>query len=279
MQKIYYRNKGGIGNQLFIYSFAKSISLRYDKKLYIDNTTGFKKDFYKRIPSVNFVIEDKMTEAGFLIKFLFRIHKFFPSSILNFLGLKVINELSNRELLNLNLENLKKFSIILAEGYFQSYKYFEDYKDEIIKNSFVGYIVCESYVFYYDLIRNSKSASIHVRRYQYDNLLDFEYYKKAINIISNKEEDIKFFIFTDDILWCKQNFTDSSFIIVDVDNSNEIQELFLMSLCNHNIIANSSFSWWAAFLSKQNDKIIIAPEYTQIGVVDNFYPKEWILIN
>jgi len=279
MQKIYYRNKGGIGNQLFIYSFAKSISIKLNKILFIDNTSGFKRDFYKRTPGINLIIDDAMPEANFFIKLLFRINKYIPEKILNLFGIILIIEKSNRELLNINYEKLIKFPIILIEGYFQSYKYFIDYKIDILEKAFIDFNLNEKYRNFYKMILDSDSVSIHVRRNQYDNLLEMDYYIKALNIFEKQNIDAKYFVFTDDIVWCRDNFKNPSFVFIEVDNPDEIQELYLMSTCKHNIIANSSFSWWAAFFSNKKNSIVVAPRNTQIGVFDKFYPIEWNLIN
>lgn len=134
-------------------------------------------------------------------------------------------------------------------GYFQSEKYFEDCQD-IIQSLLTPTI---------GLGIQYNHTSIHVRRADYTNLtkeyiqLDMEYYRQAISAIGSQ----KYIVFSDDIEWCKQNFVDDKFIFSE--NKSPVQDLALMLSCEHNIIANSSFSWWGAYLNKNPSKIVIAP--------------------
>ena len=279
MGKIYYRNKGGIGNQLFIYFFAKALSLQFSKNLFVDNYTGFKRDFYKRKPLISSVISDNFLNAPFFIEFLFRIYRFLPQRFLSFFGVLVISEIHNRELVHFNEKDILEKNLILIDGYFQSYTYFCEIQSEITSKAFVGFEVLNDYLSYFNLIKFSNSVSIHIRRSQYDNLLDLNYYKNALNILGKNVEDCKYFIFSDDIIWCRENFKGRSFIFIDVAFPDEIQELYLMSICKHHIIANSSFSWWGAFLGYSSVyKFVIAPQKTDIGVLGLLYPKNWFII-
>ena len=114
-------------------------------------------------------------------------------------------------------------------------------------------------------IKENNSVSLHVRRGDYLNLkninvLDVGYYKKAVEYVRKIVEKPTFFIFSDDLEWCKNSlgFLDDC-IYVDYTQT-EIEDLKLMSVCRHNIIANSSFSWWGAWLNKNPSKTVIAPK-------------------
>ncbi len=122
---------------------------------------------------------------------------------------------------------------------------------------------------YLNSIKNSNSVSLHVRRGDYlkiknINVLDVDYYMKAVDYIKKNVEKPMFYIFSDDLDWCKNNL---GFLnncnYVDLTQT-EIDDLKLMSFCQHNIIANSSFSWWGAWLNQNPKKIVIAP-------------KEWLI--
>lgn len=134
-------------------------------------------------------------------------------------------------------------------GYFQSEKYFEDYKDVILSlmTPNIGYGIKYNH------------TSIHIRRGDYVNLtneyvqLDISYYKSAMDFIKSKN----YIIFSDDISWCKTQFTGDN--VIFSEGKSPIEDLALQLSCEHNIIANSSFSWWAAFLNKNPSKIVIAP--------------------
>ena len=135
-----------------------------------------------------------------------------------------------------------------------------------------------------------QTVSIHIRRGDYLTCgfmanLSLDYYTKAINEIANKTPNIYIYLFTDDPQWARENFkTNFPYEIVEANQGKDCyKDIVLMSLCRHNIIANSSFSWWGAFLNKNNDAIIIAPKQwyntpTQNRYIHNMIPDEWIRI-
>lgn len=137
-------------------------------------------------------------------------------------------------------------------GYFQSERYFADHAG-IIRNLFMPNCSINKLL--------SDIASIHVRRGDYlqphlsgcFNILGMNYYRKAMEIIKAD----KYMIFSDDILWCRKNFVGKQFIFAD--GVNPIADFGMMISCNGHIIANSSFSWWAAWLNPNKDKKIVAP--------------------
>lgn len=135
----------------------------------------------------------------------------------------------------------------IIEGFFQSEKYFKSVRSEILEMFKTG-------------DRKINKISVHIRRGDYLNnpnyhtVLSLEYYKKAIKMFDEKE----FLIFSDDLEWCRENFTGKRFHFMD--KGNDLQQMIIMSLCEHNIIANSSFSWWGAWLNKNEHKRVVAPK-------------------
>jgi hypothetical protein len=123
------------------------------------------------------------------------------------------------------------------------------------------------------------SCSIHVRRTDYVNNPGFaqigmDYYLRAMQEVKAD----KYIIFSDDLNWCKENFKGSQFIFF---KDRDDVELYYMSLCNHNIIANSTFSWWGAYLNQNPEKKVIAPLQWVADnrcTTDDIVPKEWIKI-
>ena len=112
---------------------------------------------------------------------------------------------------------------------------------------------------------------------------DYSYFHTAIDILNNKKNNLKFYIFSDDIEGCKNEFRDIDCIFVDCNyGKNSYLDMYLMSLCRNVIISNSTFSWWAAYLNKHLDKIVIAPmqwtKNTKI-MTNSFSPDNWIYIN
>lgn len=116
-------------------------------------------------------------------------------------------------------------------------------------------------------IQASNAVSIHIRRGDYLKfkypIMPIEYYKEAVSIIKEQVKNPKFFVFTDDIKYVKENFSFlGDYKLIDYNrNKNSYCDMQLMSICKHNIIANSSFSFWGAWLNPNKEKIVIAPRY------------------
>ncbi|MFT7591045.1 MAG: hypothetical protein ACI9UJ_000966 [bacterium] len=171
----------------------------------------------------------------------------------------------------------------IFDGYWQSEKYFEGIKDIIFKE-----LVLKDNLDSYnqktlDSIIETASVSIHVRRGDYLNLgLELtnwnKYYSDALTYINCRHKIEKVFVFSDDVLWVKENIK-TTFPIEYVSHHEKHQDnkdLILMSKCKYNIIANSTFSWWAAYLNQHKDKIVIAPKIWSTKIVQNIIPKNWI---
>jgi len=154
------------------------------------------------------------------------------------------------------------------KGYFQSEKYFLNHRDEILKlfepsPQIVQYLREK----YGQLLDSAKTVSVHIRTYCADLLNNpriheyypfpgKEYYERAIYMFP---EDSLFLVCSDDILWCKENLSDLGRNIIFIEGEKHYHDLYLMSMCQHNIISNSSFSWWAAYLNPNPDKIVVVP--------------------
>lgn len=171
---------------------------------------------------------------------------------------------------------------VILEGYFQSEKYFNKYEEQIKGLFAPTQEMFDEIETKFGDVFNQDTCSIHVRRGDYVKLSQHhplcgnEYYDKAIKEIP---KGTKFLVFSDDTEWCRKNFKEDKFIIID--NNNDIVDLYLMSKCKHNIIANSSFSWWAAWLNDNNNKIVVSPK-TWFGPAKNnlntkdVYCEKWI---
>lgn len=171
----------------------------------------------------------------------------------------------------------------LIDGFFQSEKYFIHHRENIIKlfTTSKG-INCKYLDYFYPSF--NVITSIHVRRGDYVNhqnhhpVQSLDYYNEAISLLD--EETDYFFIFSDDIPWCKENFKGDKYIFVE--GNSDYEDLILMSNCNNNIIANSSFSWWGAWLNQKENKKVIGPKKwfgPAITHNDNdIIPKSWMKI-
>jgi hypothetical protein len=170
---------------------------------------------------------------------------------------------------------------ISLDGFFQSEKYFNDYS-EFILDLFSPTPEIERYIdrAYGDIFDNS--VSIHVRRGDYLNYPDIhpvcemDYYKSAL---ANFSDCKRFIVFSDDIAWCKDNFSEDFHFI---EGERDFIDLYMMAKCTNNIIANSTFSWWGAWLNRNENKKVIAPKIwfgkdKKLNTKD-LIPKEWRLI-
>ena len=152
------------------------------------------------------------------------------------------------------------------QGYFQTDKYFSEFREDLISDIFrFKPSVTEEAQKYWDLtvenfLEDKTPVSIHVRRTDYVAKADFhapcsmEYYNQAI---SRFGDDVKFLVFSDDLNWCKENFSDPRYLVVETGNP--YVDLKLMNMCSHHITANSTFSWWAAWLNTKEGKKVICP--------------------
>jgi hypothetical protein len=239
MNKVSIQIKGGLGNMMFQIACAQAYSLKHDCEPIIttDNSiavhkhiTYYKENILKNvnlIPDFNFNNFIKYTEPSFSF-----------------------NEIP---FLNKN---------IYLDGYFQSEKYFVDYRKEILNLfSFSKETIILIENKYKDVL-DKNTCSMHVRRgdyLKYPNIhpsQNVAYYMKALK---KMPEDSLCLVFSDDINWCKDNFPDIENKFVFIDGNNDYEDLLLMSLCKNNIICNSSFSWWASWLNKNENKIVISP--------------------
>jgi hypothetical protein len=158
---------------------------------------------------------------------------------------------------------------VYLEGYWQSEKYFGNIECQIRNLYIFPEITDKSNLDLADKIKSCNSVSLHIRRGDYlseknapmhGNICTKVYYDNAIKYISKNIDNPKFFIFTDDTEWARQQYKGEEYTIVDQNHAdNSFRDMQLMSLCKHNIIANSSFSWWGAWLNPNQEKMVIAP--------------------
>ena len=172
-------------------------------------------------------------------------------------------------------------------GYFQSEYYFNTIESKLRKVLQFEFLIQNELS---DKIGQTSSVSVHIRRGDYatnanlglfHGLCSLQYYLKASRFIGSQQSDLHFFVFSDDIIWAKQNLRlpfPTHFI-----GGTDSEDLQLMSLCKYNIIANSSFSWWAAWLNNNPAKIVVAPERwfadkKAEGESSTIVPETWIKI-
>ena len=287
---------GGIGNQLFIYSAARCISYINNAELILDDLTGFKNDltYFRKFQLNHFNIKARIANKSECLYPFRGIRKLF----LNFL-----NKISIQKNLvfyqekdisyNPNFVNKKFKKVFILEGYFQSEKYFSGIEN-IIRND-LKFIKPTDHVnleWEKVILNQVNSVAIHIRFFESienksNSNLQLDYYDRAFEYINNVITNPHFFIFSDNYIQAKQivHFWNCDYTIVTTKNNqdNAYADLWLMSLCNNFIIANSTFSWWGAWLSTNSSKIVIAPKEQKIKGVskwgfDGLIPNQWIQI-
>jgi len=254
---------GGLGNQMFQYAFYRRLKEQY--KLVKADITGFKKYTLHNGYELERVFNIKADFAT--IDEIESVMELYKKNILDRLKRKVFGIRKTHITESRYKEDYLKKGNLYLDGYWQGEKYFITC-EKIVRNDFQ---------FRSDLsdknramisnIATTNSISVHVRRGDYLNLpmyfkCDSNYYKRAVDIIKERATNPYYFIFSDDISWVKCNidFGKQAFYVDYNNSASSFEDMRLMSFCKHNIIANSSFSWWGAWLNQNTNKIVIAPK-------------------
>jgi len=276
-----------LGNQMFQYAVGRCLAHLNDTQLKLD-VTGFT-DYKLRNFDLNALHTDCQFATEDEIRNLLPSHNF--EKALQYLSPKKKRTYYREKYFHFDDNMLKFGKDVYLKGYFQSEKYFLPIK-EIIQNEFR--IKEEAIVRvknFFNAQGSGKKVSVHIRRGDMKNdpvmaerhgVMPLSYYQKGIEIIRSKISAPHFYFFSDDINWAKENFTstDATFVSGEISKTH-FEDLYLMSQCDHNIIANSSFSWWGAWLNKNANKIVIAPgKWFNNGPDDlqDLIPDDWIKI-
>lgn len=281
--------KGGLGNQMFQYAMGKNIAHVHGMQLKFDildfpdhNQRVYALDKFNvdtQKASQDEIFNLKYQNRNFLKKILRRAHK--KSS--NYIQEK--DFILCKKILSIN-------GSVYIDGYWQSEKYFKDNKAIIQYDFSIKHPLKGKNKKYSQLISSCDSVSMHIRRGDYvsnpvanniHGICDTAYYKYCVDLIRQHLKLPHFFIFSDEPAWVHENINlDFPFTIVDHNNTeNAFEDMRLMSLCQHNIIANSSFSWWGAWLNSNPHKIVIAPQrwFTDKNKnikTTNLVPDRWL---
>ena len=286
--------QGGLGNQMFQYAFGKALSLKYSCRLKVD--VGFLKanandedGFTAREYELDIFDTHIKTASSKLVRGFEKENNF--KKILHRFKMpykKVYHEskLSTQE----QIAQIRP--PVLLIGYWQSESFFIKYSDRIRKE-----FVFKNAAGKVDALLKAKidqvhSVSVHIRRGDYVTnpvandvlgILDMKYYADAMELMNSKVDNAFYLFFSDDPDWVRSQFGHlPNSVVVDQNGAeNNDADMYLMSLCRHNIIANSSFSWWGAWLNDHINKIVIAPKLWNKNVQfsnNGLIPAEWYLI-
>lgn len=180
-----------------------------------------------------------------------------------------------------NIKGKNKFCI----GYFQSEAYFKHISDKIRREITPRHDLRPELQAFIHSIQSSDSVCLSIRMGDYMNnpvhgVCTLSYYRKAIDKIYQLKPNAKIFVFSDSPKDVIEHFKFQNPVVMEPDGCNELEKLTYMSICKHFILSNSSFSWWAQYLSDYKDKIIIAPDkWFAVDVPCNIYQPEWLLLH
>ena len=278
--------KGGLGNQMFQYAAGYALSRRLGDAMQLDLS------FYDKQDKRKFELAELCID--------FETHSAVSKDLKS---KKARFWVKHRNMDDCYIEPSACYDVTFEDlgspcridGYFQSELYFESYRKEIIRQYRPKEAISERNKAYLAHIKSSTcSVAVHLRRGDYldqkiasvHGVLTDEYYENAIKILSSMVgADHELFIFTDDPLFSRDKWgADKSVVIVEGNDDCPVNYIYLMSACHHNIIANSSFSWWGAWLNQRKDKITIAPrqwfqqDIMRVRNTCDLYSKSWITL-
>ncbi|MEJ0104611.1 MAG: alpha-1,2-fucosyltransferase [Bacteroidota bacterium] len=278
---------GGLGNQMFQYGAAFALAQKRNAKLFLD-INDFEKDSRRKFSLDAFSIRGTIAKQSDIYK-LKRWHTL-ARRIKN-IGIHLRPTLYVEESLSYDEGFFQLPDNVYLKGFWQSEKYFLNIPHLVRKEFSFKESPPSANSKVIERMKNINSVSVHVRRGDYisnadaneiHGVCDISYYIKAIDCMRQRFSDAEFFIFSDDLDWVRENLVVPGSIIhyMDHNKGNASEDLRLMTFCKHHIIANSSFSWWGAWLSNNPDKEVIAPsKWFQSRFVNNdIIPEGWLTL-
>lgn len=281
---------GGLGNQMFQYALYIALKETYkDECIKIDTSlfrgynkhNGFELD---RIFNISYETAS--------LKDLLRLNFPFMNYRIWQIGRRITpnrkSTYKENKKISFDKNVFQKDKDFYYDGYWQNENYFIKFRDKVLETFSSKELLDIRNQELVIEIEKGNSASIHFRRGDYvgnkiyKNICDEEYYQRAIKILSKEKKIDKFYVFSDDIEWAISimNKSQQEYIPITWNKGKDsYKDMIVMSKCKHNIIANSSFSWWGAWLNKNEEKIVIAPKvWNNVNKEQEVVPNNWIKI-
>jgi hypothetical protein len=294
MNKIITRIKGGLGNQLFCYAAARRLALVNHAELVIDDVTGFVRDrqYYRRYLLDRFNIAARRATPAERLEPLERYRR----AMMKWSSrLKPFDQRHYLEQEGLDFDSrlltLKVMGSLYLDGLWQSEGYFKDVEQAIRQDLRIIPPVDAANQLLAQEISHSHSVAVHVRWFDAPGSMpthnvNADYYRRAIAMMEEKIDAPRYFIFSDNAESTRANPTFPkgrvTFVTQNRGDENAYADLWLMSQCQHFITANSTFSWWGAWLSCHEGKIVITPGIRLKGITawgfPGLLPESWIKI-
>jgi len=295
---------GGLGNQMFQYALGRSLSIKNNQPMKLDTRNYFLnsldtktdtriyglKHFAINAPIASREEISRILSAAPRNKLLTLFDRIKAASLVYpyYMGYVIKEPDGNLWKFDERLLDHLFTHDVYIKGYWQTERYFSSESKTIKKEFSVITPPSEYNRLTLNRIKSCNATSLHIRRGDNTNpenpsgTLPMTYYEQATTIIKLKFPNTHFFVFSDDINWAKKNLS-IGFNVTYIENeaSLDYEDMRLMMNCNNHVIANSTFSWWGAWLAYQNNNLVVAPKrYQQRGPRANpdFYPSTWILI-
>ena len=275
--------KGGLGNQMFQYALYKCMeeqgkNVKADLNFFQSSNVRYQLEDLFNIHVVKATAKECEQYGDFSKRIIARVRR-------KFFGKKKSYLLENME----RFYDFTTVDNLYLDGYWQNEKYFSLITKELRKD----FELCGGFDNYqnhiYEHISKEIVASIHVRRGDYlsqgnvsvyGNICTDCYYEVAIDYLKSKYGVRLFYVFSDDVEWAKHQFVTSDDVEFYIVEKTDDRDMFLMSACKYNIIANSSYSWWASWLNRNEGKVVIAPSiWLNDSTFRGVYCPEWVLID
>lgn len=290
--------KGGLGNQMFQYAAARRLAYHHNTELKLDLSlfnscqTGFTPRSYQL---ANFNIQATVASSREVAEITGKGISYIESKLKHLRQLTGFSQSSYSVFKEHHFHfDQSVFDLpdnTYMDGYWQSERYFKDIADVIRQDFFVVTLPGEKNVKLADYISTVSAVSLHVRRGDYvtnptasrhHGVCSSEYYRKAVALILQSVDNPHLFVFSDEPDWCASHLRlPAQTHFVNHNNNNPHDDLRLMRLCRHHIIANSSFSWWGAWLSSSPNKIVICPKKwfnNTRRCTNDLIPEKWLCI-
>ena len=306
---IYVSLEGRCGNQLFAYAFARRLQIEYNDEITMIYQMEKKSD-----PTFANVLNEFCTVPFNVVNYQKNIIKRYGNLVQKtvFILYEFICKLPVKERVNFYERQTKCQNILYKEGIywlirgyskprltryknkfiqgcFEDKRYFDDIKNLLRKELRPTYPIEGKNIELYNIIKNTESVCVSIRRgdfLQEENkglrdICSYEYYLQGIELIKQRIKNPVFIIFSDDIQWIKYNYSFTGNVYYEDGNDRIAEKMRLMYSCKHFIMSNSTFCWWAQYLSENKDKIVVSPSkwFNLPGYVHSLIDNEWVLIN
>lgn len=280
---------GGLGNQLFQIATASDFALKRKKKVYLDTTTFYKNKKLKfecseLIEDLNKKEIQLKINIPLIFSFLVKIRKILDNKYIKFFLDSLIQKVHEIEPYKYQNFIKKKSFITIFVGSWQSEKYFANI-NEIFSHTLTSLLKKYNYSFDKNIPNKAKKIAVHFRLgdYRYTKgygIIELSYYSNAIKYLRSRFKNCFVIIFSDEIEFLKDKKIDANYFFDD-NNMNSIEVLACMSSCDHFVTANSSYSWWAAYLGENSKKIVITPKnwFVDRSSIPDLIPDKWIIMN